>query len=327
MVKDLISVILPAYNAEKYIKESIDSILRQTYKNFELIIINDGSTDGTEEIVLSYKDSRIRYVKNEKNLKLIKTLNKGVNLATGEYIARMDADDISLPNRLQIEYDFMKAHPEVSVCSSLVYRLFSNNKIVKGYYYPCKLPEGCRFTAIYKTPLSHPAAFFKAGVLKRFQYKDEAKALHIEAFVLWGDFALANENMAVIDKRLLIYRDNEQSICHSYADIQMMNHKNRVRYMLKQMLNIEISEGITDTIYALRNKYSISDITSAIDFINMSKKIYINQQRYTIAQKMDINNAAFSIKRNMLAQIYRQSSCERKFVIMMIFLLVLIRFK
>ena len=113
MTNCLISIILPAYNAEKYLKEAIDSILAQTYTNFELIVINDGSTDKTEEIILSYQDSRIRYIKNEKNLKLIRTLNKGIGLAKGKYIARMDADDISLPHRLKEEVEFMEAHPNI----------------------------------------------------------------------------------------------------------------------------------------------------------------------------------------------------------------------
>lgn len=97
----LVSVVLPAYNAELYLKEAIDSVLSQTFTDFELIILNDGSIDRTEEIILSYNDSRIVYVKNEKNLGLIGTLNKGINLAKGKYIARMDADDICLPERFK----------------------------------------------------------------------------------------------------------------------------------------------------------------------------------------------------------------------------------
>jgi glycosyltransferase involved in cell wall biosynthesis len=95
-----ISVLMPVYNAEKYLKESICSILNQTYGDFEFLIINDGSTDKSEEIILSFKDERIVYHKNESNIKLIATLNKGIALARGKYIARMDADDISLPDRL-----------------------------------------------------------------------------------------------------------------------------------------------------------------------------------------------------------------------------------
>ena len=103
----LISVILPAYNAEQYIKESIDSILTQSLRDFELIIINDGSLDKTEDLILSYSDNRIIYIKNEKNLGLIKTLNKGVSYAKGSYIVRMDADDVCMPNRFEKQVEFL----------------------------------------------------------------------------------------------------------------------------------------------------------------------------------------------------------------------------
>ena len=99
MTMPKISVILPAYNAENYISQAIDSILAQTYGDFEFIILNDCSTDGTERIILSFDDPRIRYVRNEQNLGVAATLNRGLELAAGEYIARMDADDISLPER------------------------------------------------------------------------------------------------------------------------------------------------------------------------------------------------------------------------------------
>ena len=97
----LISVVLPAYNVQDTIGESIDSILSQTFTDFELIIINDGSQDNTEEVIHAYSDKRIRYYRNEKNEGLIYTLNRGLDLAQGKYIARMDADDVSLPTRFE----------------------------------------------------------------------------------------------------------------------------------------------------------------------------------------------------------------------------------
>ena len=93
-----VTVFMPVYNGEKYLREAIDSILNQTFTDFEFLIINDGSTDSSVEIINSYDDSRIRLIHNEKNLKLVATLNKGLDLARGKYIARMDCDDISLPD-------------------------------------------------------------------------------------------------------------------------------------------------------------------------------------------------------------------------------------
>ena len=103
-----VSILLPAYNAERYLREAIDSMLSQTYQNFELLIIDDGSKDRTAEIVRSYTDERIRFIQNECNIGLANTLNKGMRLARGEYLARMDADDICVPTRFQAQYDFLQ---------------------------------------------------------------------------------------------------------------------------------------------------------------------------------------------------------------------------
>src|SRR5688500_8514963 len=108
----LVSVLMPVYNAEAYVSEAIQSILQQTYKNFEFLIINDGSTDNSEKLINTFSDSRIRYIRNSENIKLVATLNKGIDLSVGKYLVRMDADDISLPERLQKQVDFMETHPE-----------------------------------------------------------------------------------------------------------------------------------------------------------------------------------------------------------------------
>lgn len=116
----LVSIILPAYNVEKYLKEAIDSILRQSFTDFECIIINDGSTDTTERVILSYSDNRIIYLKNEANMGLIYTLNRGLSAAKGKYIARMDGDDISMGNRLQKQFEYLEKNKEVDVLATQV---------------------------------------------------------------------------------------------------------------------------------------------------------------------------------------------------------------
>ena len=100
MINPVVTVLMPVYNAEEYLVEAIESVLNQTFRDFEFLIINDGSTDRSEKIIKTFTDERIRYIRNSKNLKIVQTLNKGLALAKGIYIARMDADDISLPLRL-----------------------------------------------------------------------------------------------------------------------------------------------------------------------------------------------------------------------------------
>jgi len=110
-----VTVLMSVYNGEKYLRESIDSILNQTFKDFEFLIINDGSTDKTAEILKSYSDPRIEIMNNPKNIGLAKSLNKGLKIAKGKYIARQDADDISLFNRLEIESEFLDTHQEIGL--------------------------------------------------------------------------------------------------------------------------------------------------------------------------------------------------------------------
>ncbi len=121
-----VTVLMSVYNGEKYLKEAIDSILGQTFKDFEFLIINDGSTDKTGEILKSYNDPRIKIINNEKNIGLTKSLNKGLTLARGEYIARQDADDISMPERLEKEVEFLEQNRNVGLVGTDY--LFINEK-------------------------------------------------------------------------------------------------------------------------------------------------------------------------------------------------------
>ena len=118
-----ITVLMPVYNVAPYVAEAIESILKQTYTDFELLIINDGSTDTTRDEVLKFMDSRIRFVENEQNIGLANTLNKGIDLAKGEFIARMDGDDISLTRRLEKQVAILDMHPEIDICGA-GYRFF-----------------------------------------------------------------------------------------------------------------------------------------------------------------------------------------------------------
>ena len=130
----LVSVIMSVYNGEKYLVQAIDSILNQTYQNFEFIIIDDCSTDNSSHILQEYaqKDSRIKIIKKEKNIGIkgfIKNLNLGISIAKGKYIARMDADDISLPERFQKQVDFLENNPEITLVGAQLNLINEQNKI------------------------------------------------------------------------------------------------------------------------------------------------------------------------------------------------------
>lgn len=128
-----VSVVMSTFNAGKYLRNAIDSILNQTFKNFEFIVINDGSTDQSEQILATHKDKRIKIIKNEKNIGLSKSLNIGIKQSRAKFIARMDSDDISLPERLSKQINFMNRHPEISVLGSAYYEMDERGHIKTLY--------------------------------------------------------------------------------------------------------------------------------------------------------------------------------------------------
>jgi len=131
----IISVVMAVYNSEKYIREAVDSILNQTFRNFEFIIINDGSTDKTQEILESYNDPRI-VLTHQKHMGLTKSLNKGIALAKGKYIARQDADDISLPDRLEKQIEFLELHKDISLIGTAAKIIDIRGFYLKTIKYP-----------------------------------------------------------------------------------------------------------------------------------------------------------------------------------------------
>jgi glycosyltransferase involved in cell wall biosynthesis len=130
MIKPEITVLMPVYNAEKYLAEAIASVLNQTFTNFEFLIIDDRSTDSSVNLILSFTDARIKFFQNENNSGIAATLNRGINLAQADWIARMDADDICFPDRLQKQYDFIKSHPDGALFSCWAAEVTENRDLI-----------------------------------------------------------------------------------------------------------------------------------------------------------------------------------------------------
>jgi|GEM_PF-420147 len=127
-----VTVLIPVFNGEKYLKECLDSILTQTFTDLECLLIDDGSTDGSEAVIKSFADPRVRYVKNEKNLGIANTRNKGFDLARGEYVAFIDCDDVSVPDRLEKQVAFMEAHPEAGICGGFMQSMEADGTLIQN---------------------------------------------------------------------------------------------------------------------------------------------------------------------------------------------------
>lgn len=212
-----VTVLMPVYNGEEYLREAIDSILSQTFADFEFLIINDGSTDGSVEIIESYQDPRIRLFHNESNLNLRTTLNKGLKLARGEYIARMDCDDVSLPQRLAKQVKFMDLHPDIGICGSGV-KLIGNKLIKNKNGSVWKYPEDSstiRCKMIFESPLAHPTLIMRNNLLVKFKLNYRTTYAEDYDFLIRSSKHFSLANMAEI---LLFYRIHSDNISKLYKN-------------------------------------------------------------------------------------------------------------
>ncbi len=199
----LVSVLLPVYNGEKYLRQAIKSILSQTLANFELIIINDGSDDNTADILSSYSDCRIKIIKNENNLGLVSSLNIGLDLAQGKYLARMDADDISLPDRLKQQFDFMEKNPAVGVCGTAI-RLLSDGCFKRSVINPSEDAE-IKASFLFFNAIAHPSVMIRREIYKNFQYSSDFRC--VEDYEFWIRIS-DKTKFHNINKVLLEYRSH-----------------------------------------------------------------------------------------------------------------------
>ena len=191
MTAPRVTVLMPVYNAALHLREAIDSILSQTFQDFKFLILDDGSTDDSAAIVRSYADPHIEFVRNERNLKLTATLNRGLDLAAGEYVARMDADDISLPERLAKQTAFLDTNPQVGIVGVWA-QAFGEARFKIPH--PAD-PERIQAKLLFDSALIHPAVMMRRASLDMHGLR-YAPLGHFEDYELWQRaarvFPLAN---------------------------------------------------------------------------------------------------------------------------------------
>ncbi len=203
----MISVVMPAYNAEEYIAEAIKSILKQTYKDFEFIIVNDGSRDRTADIIKSFGDDRIVFINRHDNKGLVFSLNEGISYAKGDFIARMDADDISTPDRFALQLKYFDNHPEVDVLGGS-YHCFGNScRTVKRE----TNPEVVAGLLRYYCCMAHPTIMMRRKVIYQKELYSQ-DYLYAEDFELWGRLLARGTVFANIPNVILKYRVTDTHI-------------------------------------------------------------------------------------------------------------------
>lgn len=197
----LVSVIMSTYNNAVFIKDAVESILKQTYSNLEFIIIDDASMDNTYEIISNIHDSRLVIKRNSDNKKLPYNLNQAIQLARGKYIARMDGDDIAYPDRIAFQVEFMESHPEVDVCGCLAKCIGDSNHVLK---YPETSAE-IKSQLVFENAFCHPTVMFRAATMNYF-YDEKYPAG--QDYELWSRIVW-NKSCCNIQKVLLSYRTHK----------------------------------------------------------------------------------------------------------------------
>ena len=207
-----ISVILPVYNTPKeWLCASIDSILEQSFTDFELVLINDDpSNEGIKNILSQYKkqDARIRLIENLKNIGLALSLNKGIQLAQGKYIARMDADDIALPQRLTYQYKYLEKHSDISLCGAQVIQMDVHGNSIGQSKNPLEYALICKLIP-YQNPSTHPTWMYRRATIKELGLY---RALpHGEDYDLLLRFIQGGKKVINLPEKVLYYRVHDQN--------------------------------------------------------------------------------------------------------------------
>lgn len=245
----LVSVLLPCYNAEQYVEETIDSLLKQTYSNFEIIALNDCSTDKTLAILneLAKKDNRIKVFNNEQNLKLIKTLNKGIELCNGEFIARMDSDDIALPRRFEKQVSFFQENPDHDIVSTQFSTFKTGSDKLSPHSNPIRNEE-LQAYLLFKSGICHPASMIRKTLFTELGFRFEEEYLHVEDYALWSKAIYKTKLANIGGEPLLLYRIHQTQVSSLYEDLQLENKK-KVFKIHCAHLDIDSSDEVLD-VYA-----------------------------------------------------------------------------
>ena len=268
-----ISVIMSVYNGEDYLEEAIDSVINQTFKDWELIIINDCSTDGTEEILNKYKekDERIVVSPNEVNLKLPSSLNKAIDLAKGKYIARMDADDICLPDRLKKQYEFMESNPDIDL-SSCRFMTLKNGTVSSGGGGGRWDRDAINALLLFTNPILHPGVIGKSEMLKKLKY--DTSLTCTEDLEIWTRVAKEGYKMMIQGEYLMLYRLHDKQITETTKNRQYKEVvKIQKEYFdaLLEKMSEEQEEFYISGIY-FRDKIDIDKFCSYYKWIKKANK-------------------------------------------------------
>ncbi|MFZ2803655.1 MAG: glycosyltransferase [Patescibacteria group bacterium] len=302
-----VSVVMSVHDGQAYLREAIDSILMQTEKDLELIIIDDASTDGTVEIIRSYVDPRIRFLQNEKQAGLAASVNRGIREARAPYIARMDADDISQPDRLERQLAFLATHPEVSVVGSRATMVDEHGKHVRDYRVPLT-HGGIRWRALFANPLVHPSIMARTDVLRANPY-DESYP-NSQDYALWSTLLFEKDiRFANLPEKLLHYRLHPGSTTAKRDDAKKRISVTTSLANIARELTLEAPEEVAYAHFRSNEHITWHDARCVDQLINRLCQMFLQTEKLTLDERKEVQSLAranrISIVKHLLKQALR----------------------
>lgn len=206
MSRPMLSVVMPVYNAARFLRQAMDSVLDQDFTDLELIVLNDGSTDETDEIIREYTDPRVRYIRNEGNQGLVYTLNKGVDLAEGEWVARMDGDDLCVQGRFRAQLAYLQAHPEADLLATKVTLIDVDDNVIGDWKDDQRTssPEEIKRYLSRNNCIAHPTIMARTSLFRHFRYR--ASQSQSEDYDLWLRMAAAKKQLHKLETPYVLHR-------------------------------------------------------------------------------------------------------------------------
>lgn len=285
-----VSFIMSVYNGEAYLEETLESILAQTYCDWECIVIDDCSTDGTGEILAHYAkmDRRVKVYRNDSNLRLPASLNKALDLAEGEYVARMDADDICRKDRLEKQVAFMEAHPELALSSCKVMGLMPE-EIIPTTMQRCSGSELVEALFLFFEPINHPGVIARKKDMKALRYDPYYSCT--EDLELWTRMIRSGRKLTIQDDYLLMYRVHPNQITATSNAKQREQYREIIQDFYRDMM-FELDKEELDFLEKGIYFRDYQDVQRFLAF--MRKVLRVNKSRGNFTQKA-VTYAAFEV--------------------------------
>jgi glycosyltransferase involved in cell wall biosynthesis len=251
----MISVLLPAYNAESTIAEAISSVLAQTFSQFEVLIVDDGSTDKTSQVIGQFSDPRIRVIRQETNQGLVATLNRGLHECKYDWIARLDSDDRMVSTRLAEQWNWVSAHPKVAILGSSMLMIDERGQPLGMREAQCG-SQVLEWKLLFENPLFHPTVLMNRKFVQEVGgYREEAK--HAEDYDLWVRIVHAGYKLENLPAALTEYRIHPDQISQSQTPAMVRQSRKTAQAAMQNLVAHPVSESVVQALQERKSPYEL----------------------------------------------------------------------